>query len=83
MATITVSPETNTNLKQYAQEKGCTVDEAADKLIDTAVGRLSAVRKYAKKIAKGEDAKPAKKKAAKAKGPIARKTKKAEAQPQA
>lgn len=64
MANIEVSPETNANLKQYAQEKGITVNEAAEKLIDTAVGRLSAVRKYAKKIAK--EAKPKVKKAKKA-----------------
>lgn len=65
MATITVTPETNANLKQYASEKGITTDEAADRLIDTAVGRLSAIRKYAKKIAKGGEEKPTK--AAKAK----------------
>lgn len=75
MATITVSPETNANLKQYAQEKGIDVNEAADKLIDTAVGRLSAVRKYAKKISK--EGKPAKAKAApKAKAKKAPKAKK-------
>jgi hypothetical protein len=67
MATITVTPECNAQIKQYAAEKGCTSDEAAIKLIDTAVGRLSAVRKYAKKIAKAPvPAKAKKAKAAKA-----------------
>lgn len=71
MANIEVCPETNAILKQYAQEKGCNVNEAAEKLIDTAAGRLSAVRKYAQKIAK--EAKP--------KVTKAKKTKKAKAAP--
>jgi hypothetical protein len=73
MANIQVAPDTNTILKQYAQEKGCTTDEAADRLITTAIGRLTAVRKYSKKIAKV--AKPKKAKAPKA----AKKARKAKA----
>jgi hypothetical protein len=76
MAKYEVSPEVNAAVKQYAEKKGISGDEAVEKLITTAVGRLNAVTTYAKK--KAGETKPAKKapaKKAKAKGPIARKAK--------
>ena len=79
--TIEVGQECYGSIKQYAEEKGVEVGEAAEMLISTAVGRLTAVRKYAKanrkekpakaKVTKIEKAKAGK---GKAKGPLARKT---------
>ena len=86
MAKVEISPESNKFVKEYAQDKGCTVDEAVDSLIATAAGRLAATRKYAatqagKKPIKAPKAKKAAK--AKAKGPIARKAKGAKKAPKA
>lgn len=83
MATVQigVSDEAKKVIAQYAEEKGCTIGEAVDKMIRTWAGRMSAIRKYseehapAKKAPKAKAEKKAPKKAAKAKGPIARKTK--------
>lgn len=54
MATVTIAPDNNTIAKQYAQEKGCNVDEAVDRLIQIAAGRLAAIRKDAKRRAAGK-----------------------------
>ena len=86
-AKVEISPESNKFVKEYAQDKGCTVDEAVDSLIATAAGRLAATRKYAatqagKKPIKAPKAAKAKK-TAKAKGPIARKAKGAKKAPKA
>ena len=71
---LTVPADVNEVLEQYAEEKGVGKAEALDRLIVTAIGRLKASRKYAKKMAR--EAKPAKKAAKKA-APKAKAPKKA------
>ena len=67
---LTVPADVNEVLELYAEEKGIGLAEALDRLIVTAVGRLKASRKYAKKqIREGE-------KAAKAKAPAKKAVKK-------
>jgi hypothetical protein len=73
MASYEISPETNKLVKEYATLKGIKPEEALERLTKTAVGRLTAINKYAQKVA-GEKVPKAKKEAAsKASGPIARK----------
>ncbi len=74
MATYNVQPETNSIIKEYAEQIGVTAEEALDKLIQTANSRRQALAKYAKKNPPKAKA-PKAKKAAKAKGPLARKAK--------
>jgi hypothetical protein len=69
-------------IEKYAEQKGIPKTEAANKLINTAKGRLNAIRKYAKKMAEAPAAKTKKaakpkseKKAAKPKAPRVRKAK--------
>lgn len=76
MASFDITPETTKVIKQMAEKKGCTADEAAEYLIVKGVQKWQAEHRYINKMAKADKA-PAKKakakKAAKAKGPIARK----------
>ena len=45
---VRVSPETDKQLRAYAERKGMTLGEAADALVGTAVARLEAVSRWAK-----------------------------------
>ena len=75
---LTVPADVNEVLEQYAEEKGIGKAEALDRLIVTAIGRLKASRKYAKKQARGEkQIKAAKKVAAKVKKAAPKKAPKA------
>jgi hypothetical protein len=79
MASITLSPETEAIVKEYAEKRGITLTESGNRLVHSGHKRLVAIHKYAdankpakKPRAKKEKAaKPAK--APKAKGPLARK----------
>jgi hypothetical protein len=76
MASIEISPEINKVVKDMAEKRGCTGDEAAEYLITKGVQKWNAEHKYLKSHPRVAAEKPkakAKKKAAKAKGPIARK----------
>lgn len=53
MATVTVSPESFTTIKQISDERELSKDEAADYLIRVARGRLNALRKDNNRRAKG------------------------------
>jgi hypothetical protein len=80
-ATVGCSEQTKKLIEQYGKARGyASTGEATDALVGTAVKRLNAVRKYAQAQAGGKPAPKAKaKKAAKAKGPIARKATKTDA----
>ena len=69
---VSVDPDIDAAIRKYAEKKECSQGEAVEKLVRTAIGRLNAVHKYAAAQV------PAKKKA-KAKGPLARKARKAPA----
>jgi hypothetical protein len=73
MASIEISPEINKVVKDMAEKRGCTGDEAAEYLIVKGVQKWNAEHKYLKSHPRVAAEKPKAKKAAKAKGPIARK----------
>ncbi len=79
MASFEMSPELSEQVRVYAKSAGCTNDEAAERLVTVAINRINALRRYSKSHTPGKKAPKAKpaKKAAKAKGPLARKVKKA------
>ena len=68
-----ISPEVSGVVKEFAKDHGSTTDEAAEHILTVGINRLNALRKYAKATAKKPAPKKPAKKAAKAKGPIARK----------
>lgn len=78
MASYDVSPDLNKIVKQFAERKGCTSDEAVEYLLTKGIQKWNAEHKYIAKQAKADKA-PKAKKAAKAKGPLARKAKAAPA----
>ena len=49
---VTVPADIDTVLVEFAEEKGISKGEALDRLVVTAIGRLKASRKYAKKMAR-------------------------------
>lgn len=64
---VTLSDDVGAVVEQFAKAQGTDINAAVDRLMEVAVGRLNALRKYAKaqkKIAKAEE-KPAKKVVAK------------------
>lgn len=66
-------------IKAKAKQKGCTENEAADKLIATAAGRNAAIVRYAEAQVKKAKAKAKKRKPAKKKAPAKAKRKAAAA----
>jgi hypothetical protein len=71
MATYEISPEMNAIVKGYAEQRGITPTEALSRMVKTAHGRAVTVAKY-------DGRKPPRKVAA-ARGPLARKIKRAPA----
>lgn len=61
---LRVSAEIDTFIREYAEKKGVTVNEATDTLLATAKGRLEALAKYNGKLKDKAPAKPAAKKPA-------------------
>lgn len=66
---IRIAADAEEQVRQYAEEKGIGVGEAADALIKTAVSRLNALKRYAKNKEPQAPGKPRKKAAKKAKAP--------------
>lgn len=54
MAKVEISPQHNEIVKQLAKEREITADQAAEYLIQVAAGRLSAIRRDAKRRAAGK-----------------------------
>lgn len=82
MANYEISADLNKLVKQMAERKGCTAEEAAEYLLTKGIQKWNAEHAYIAKQAKADKAPKAKAKAkkapakkAKAKGPLARKVK--------
>lgn len=72
---IRIDAEVEEMVRDYAEEKGITIGEAADKLISTGVSRLTALKRYAKNREPMPPGKPRKKAAPKRKSKTTAKAK--------